>query len=75
MNKFQGTVKEENCTNDENCWLDKLIAVDEDHTRKNDLYINEVEKLLNNIDTYIHTKSQRNCPVDSLKVRLSYSLN
>ncbi|CAD1476300.1 unnamed protein product, partial [Heterotrigona itama] len=67
MNKFQGSVKEKNCTNDENCWLDKLVAIDEDHTRRNGLHINEVEKLLNNIDTYIHTKSQCHCPVDSFK--------
>ncbi|XP_033303743.1 uncharacterized protein LOC117207542 [Bombus bifarius] len=67
-NKFQGIVNEEICTTDEKCWLDKLVAVDKDHTREAGLHINEIERLLNDIDTYTRTKPRRGCPVDSVKV-------
>ncbi|XP_060831154.1 uncharacterized protein LOC132915370 [Bombus pascuorum] len=72
-NKFQGTVNEEICTTDEKCWLDKLVAVDKDHTREAGLHINEIERLLNDIDTYTRTKPRRGCPVDSVKVSLLYN--
>lgn len=72
-NKFQGIANGEICTTDEKCWLDKLVAVDKDHTREAGLHINEIERLLNDIDTYTRTKPRRGCPVDSVKVSLSYS--
>lgn len=73
-NKFQGIANEEICTTDEKCWLDKLVAVDKDHTKEAGLHINEIERLLNDIDTYTRTKPRRGCPVDSVKVSLFIQL-
>ncbi|KAK2585707.1 hypothetical protein KPH14_010320 [Odynerus spinipes] len=65
----------EDTEEDDRYWAEKLATLDEEHTKRNKLGVNDTEKLFRNVVNYARRTHAKLCPLDQTKVRDCYINN